>query len=102
VALFKRLGLITVTPILPLPGKERDQDMDRDQDQDQDHDENQDKDKDRDQDSFESTNCTLVNLMLVIFGPMRENNLCSCILVFQILCSFIAFFIRYVLSRFFY
>lgn len=52
--------------------------------------------------SIQVTNCTLVNLMLLIFKPMRENNLTTCLLVCQILCSLVAFFIRYGVSRFVY
>lgn len=52
--------------------------------------------------SIEVTNCTLVNLMLLIFKPMRENNLTTCLLVCQILCSLFAFFIRYGVSKFVY
>jgi UDP-N-acetylglucosamine--dolichyl-phosphate N-acetylglucosaminephosphotransferase len=51
---------------------------------------------------FRGTNCTLVNLMLLIFKPMKENNLTTVILVFQLLCSLVAFLIRYGLSRFIY
>lgn len=50
----------------------------------------------------EVTNCTLVNLMLLVFNPMREDNLTKCILVFQLLCSLVAFFIRYGISKFIY
>lgn len=51
---------------------------------------------------FRVTNCTLVNLMLILFKPMRENNLTTCILVLQLLSSLSAFFIRYAISRFVY
>lgn len=51
---------------------------------------------------LEGTNCTLVNLMLIVFNPMREDNLTKCILVLQLLCSLLAFFIRYGISKFIY
>ena len=51
---------------------------------------------------FKGTNCTLVNLMLLMFKPMREDNLTTCILVLQLLCSLFAFFVRYAISRFVY
>lgn len=40
-------------------------------------------------------NCTLLNLLLRIFGPMHEKSLCILTLSFQIVCSIIAFYIRY-------
>jgi UDP-N-acetylglucosamine--dolichyl-phosphate N-acetylglucosaminephosphotransferase len=42
-----------------------------------------------------TTNFTLPNLLLVWFGPMREDHLCMCIMVVQMLGSILAFFIRY-------
>jgi len=52
--------------------------------------------------SFQATNCTVLNLMLLVFKPMSENNLTICLLVLQVLCSLLAFFIRYGISRFVY
>lgn len=51
---------------------------------------------------YNATNCTLINLMLITFSPMRENNLTTVILVLQVVCSLVAFLIRYGMSRFFY
>jgi len=48
------------------------------------------------------TNWNLVNLTLLIFGPMSERNLCIVLLLFQCSCTGIAFFIRYYLSTHFF
>lgn len=40
-------------------------------------------------------NFTLLNLLLRIFGPMREKSLCIVFLTFQVLCSVLAVYIRY-------
>mmetsp|Transcript_1631 Transcript_1631/g.4955 ORF Transcript_1631/g.4955 Transcript_1631/m.4955 type:complete len:297 (-) Transcript_1631:19-909(-) len=40
-------------------------------------------------------NLNLVNLTLLIFGPMSERSLCVVLLAFQILCCMLAFAIRY-------
>eukprot|EP01027_Heterolobosea_sp_BB2_P004707 GEZU01007239.1.p2 GENE.GEZU01007239.1~~GEZU01007239.1.p2 ORF type:complete len:195 (-),score=73.95 GEZU01007239.1:44-628(-) len=48
------------------------------------------------------TNLTLLNLILIIFGPMTEHNLCIVALSFQCLCCLVAFWIRYHLSTVFY
>lgn len=40
-------------------------------------------------------NCTLLNLLLRMCGPMHEKSLCILTLSFQIFCSIIAFYIRY-------
>lgn len=40
-------------------------------------------------------NCTIINLFLRIFGPMHEKSLCISLLIFQVICSGIAFYIRY-------
>ncbi|RKP08260.1 glycosyl transferase family 4-domain-containing protein, partial [Thamnocephalis sphaerospora] len=42
-----------------------------------------------------SSNFTLINLLLVHLGPMREDRLCLCIMALQVLGSAIAFWIRY-------
>lgn len=46
---------------------------------------------------IECPNCTLICLVLRIFGPMKEKNLCIVLLIIQTLCSFLAFYIRYYL-----
>eukprot|EP01061_Rhynchopus_euleeides_P010723 TRINITY_DN20253_c0_g1_i1.p1 TRINITY_DN20253_c0_g1~~TRINITY_DN20253_c0_g1_i1.p1 ORF type:complete len:417 (+),score=156.75 TRINITY_DN20253_c0_g1_i1:49-1251(+) len=47
-------------------------------------------------------NLTLLNVMLVIFGPMKEGTLTNVLLAFQVLCSVIGFLIRYQLAALFY
>eukprot|EP00475_Leptophrys_vorax_P016349 TRINITY_DN22804_c0_g1_i1.p1 TRINITY_DN22804_c0_g1~~TRINITY_DN22804_c0_g1_i1.p1 ORF type:complete len:406 (-),score=102.61 TRINITY_DN22804_c0_g1_i1:39-1256(-) len=44
----------------------------------------------------------LVNLTLLILGPMTERQLCIVLLSFQSLCCAIGFFLRYYVSSFFY
>ena len=39
-------------------------------------------------------NMNLLNLSLIIFGPTREQDICNIIIIFQIICNFIALFIR--------
>lgn len=41
-------------------------------------------------------NCTLICLVLRIFGPMTEKSLCLTLLMIQILNSIVVFYIRYV------
>lgn len=53
-------------------------------------------------DTYESSNLTIINLMLVWFGPMNERNLTLVLIFIQCLCSLVAFFIRYGVSRLFY
>ena len=43
-------------------------------------------------------NFTLINLVLVKFGPMREDRATMCIIAIQIVCSLLAFAIRYPLT----
>lgn len=53
----------------------------------------------------EPTDCnnfTLINLVLVWFGPMNEGQTTSVILLIQALCSCIGFFIRYKLVNYVY
>jgi len=49
-----------------------------------------------------STNWNLLNLVLYIFGPMTELQLCNVMMAFQIFCCALGFFIRYYVSQFFY
>ena len=50
----------------------------------------------------EFNNLTLINLVLKLFGPCHERNLTCYLLAFQIICSCIAFTIRYPLALLFY
>ena len=47
-------------------------------------------------------NLTLINFVLAVFGDMNEQTLCHVLLAFQIVCSGVAFAIRYYMSSFFY
>ena len=47
-------------------------------------------------------NFTLINMFLVVFGPMSERSLATYLLVFQVLCSTAGFAIRYGLPMIFY
>lgn len=51
---------------------------------------------------FECSNLTIINLVLVIFGPIQEERLTSLLMAFQFLCTLLAFGIRYGLSQVFY
>ncbi|CAH0474006.1 unnamed protein product [Peronospora belbahrii] len=48
------------------------------------------------------SNYTIINLFLVMFGPMKENHLVFALLAFQVLCCILAFFIRYGISGYLY
>ena len=39
-------------------------------------------------------NMNLLNLFLIILGPKREQDICNIIIIFQIICNFMALFIR--------
>ena len=39
-------------------------------------------------------NINLLNLFLIILGPKREQDICNIIIIFQIICNFMALFIR--------
>lgn len=49
-----------------------------------------------------TNNLTLINYLLRIFGPMHEPKLTSILLFLQVICSLIAFTIRYPLASLFY
>ena len=51
---------------------------------------------------YECSNLTIINLALVKFGPMNEKHLTLCLLTLQTLCTGLAFFIRYGISKIFY
>ncbi|CAI5741760.1 unnamed protein product [Hyaloperonospora brassicae] len=48
------------------------------------------------------SNYTIINLFLVVFGPMKEDHLVMALLAFQALCCGLAFYIRYGISGYFY
>ncbi|KAF8929401.1 UDP-N-acetylglucosamine--dolichyl-phosphate N-acetylglucosaminephosphotransferase [Dissophora ornata] len=51
---------------------------------------------------LEMTNLTILNLILLKAGPMSERNLTISVMVVQVICSLVAFFIRYRLVKFVY
>ncbi len=53
-------------------------------------------------DTYECSNLTIINLILVKLGPIREQNLTILLLAIQILCTGLALFIRYGVSKIFY
>jgi len=57
---------------------------------------------DSDDGSSQSSNCTLINFAIKILGPIHERDLVIRLLAFQVLCSGVAFIIRYPLAGLFY
>ena len=51
---------------------------------------------------IEFNNLTLINFVLKVLGPLHERSLTCILLGFQIVCSCMAFAIRYRLALFFY
>ena len=51
---------------------------------------------------IECNNLTLINFTLKVFGPLHERTLTIVLLSLQVLCSTVAFVIRYPLALFFY
>lgn len=49
-----------------------------------------------------TSNLTLPNVVLVLFGPMSEKALCNTLIFIQFMCSLLAFSIRYGLVQFAY
>lgn len=47
-------------------------------------------------------NLTLINFFILLTGPVHEKRLCELLLTFQIVCSLVAFTIRYPLAQYFY
>ena len=47
-------------------------------------------------------NHNLVNLTLLVLGPMKEEHLCVFLLGLQAFCCAVGFVVRYYLARFFY
>ncbi|CAG8497839.1 3385_t:CDS:2 [Ambispora gerdemannii] len=63
---------------------------------------NNEDDDDTDSNMIEVNNFTLINLILLKFGPMHEHTLTITVMIIQILGSALAFFVRYRLVHFFY
>ncbi|CAH2108252.1 unnamed protein product [Euphydryas editha] len=59
-------------------------------------------DKQEDDDCIIINNMTLINLFLIKLGPMPEVQLTTSLLLFQILCTCLAFLIRYPMASYFY
>lgn len=59
-------------------------------------------DKSEDKDSIKINNMTLINLFLIKFGPMSEVRLTISILLFQVVCTAVAFLVRYPMASYFY
>ena len=49
----------------------------------------------QEEDFVEFNNLTLNNFILKIFGPMKEHSLTKLMLLIQVLCSMVGFFVRY-------
>ncbi|MFH4974193.1 hypothetical protein AB6A40_000902 [Gnathostoma spinigerum] len=54
------------------------------------------------EDWLEINNLTILNLALKFLGPMNERSLTICLLLTQVFCSFLAFFIRFYFAGFIY
>lgn len=59
-------------------------------------------DKIEDEECLTINNLTLINLFLIKLGPKSELTLTSILLLFQVLCSCMAFFIRYPMASYIY
>lgn len=59
-------------------------------------------DKSEDKDSITINNMTLINLFLIKLGPIPEVQLTKKLMGFQIICTCVAFVIRYPLASYFY
>ncbi|KAI8422315.1 hypothetical protein MSG28_006192 [Choristoneura fumiferana] len=59
-------------------------------------------DKREDNEIININNLTLINLFLIKFGPMSEVRLTTSLMMFQIVCTCVAFIIRYPLASYFY
>ena len=46
----------------------------------------------------EFNNLTIINLLLKFSGPMHEKNVTLVLLLFQVVCSLVAFMVRYPLA----
>lgn len=52
--------------------------------------------------TIEANNFTLINFFILFTGPVHEKRLNEMLLAFQVLCSILAFSIRYPLAKYFY
>lgn len=59
-------------------------------------------DRVEDKDSITLNNFTLINFFLIKFGPMTEVRLTSYLLLYQLMCTGVAFLIRYPMASYFY
>ena len=59
-------------------------------------------DKSEDKDSITINNMTLINLFLIKLGPIPEVQLTKKLMSFQVVCTCVAFVIRYPLASYFY
>lgn len=59
-------------------------------------------DKTEDKESININNMTLINLFLIKLGPISEVQLTTKLMAFQVICTGVAFIIRYPLASFFY
>lgn len=59
-------------------------------------------DKSEDNDSIKINNMTLINLFLIKLGPMSEVRLTISLLLFQVVCTAVAFLVRYPMASYFY
>ena len=60
------------------------------------------KSDDKERGVWKCTNCTVINLVLKLCGPMNEGKLTALLLALQVASSFLAFTIRYPLASYFY
>ena len=51
---------------------------------------------------YNYVNLTLINLMLQIFGPLREDTLCIYLLIFQVICCSLGLIFRYGVAGYVY
>ena len=61
-----------------------------------------DDDKDTNDDTVEMNNLTIINFAIRLTGPINEGHLTTRMLLFQVACSLLALFIRYVLVHLVY
>lgn len=59
-------------------------------------------DRVEDDDSITLNNFTIINFFLIKFGPMTEVRLTTYLLLFQLVCTGVAFLIRYPMASYFY
>lgn len=49
-----------------------------------------------------TNNFTLINFLLIVMGPQHEQRLTYYLLIVQIMCTMVAFIVRYPLAKYFY